>query len=250
MLSGIPLEALKRRAVVPDKLGTIDEVAAERILKEYDCAAPKMVAVVGTLDVEEAHKLKQSIESDAYARAELEKKYGIEPQKITILVLSMRLQYFYVAGNPLGIEYQIEYYRNIFADIRKVFSPNEANFIFKMHPKEENIYKSFEAMGVTLCDGDARTDELVCLSDLCVNNPHTTTNYYILGADVPSIFVNFSGINGFNLVAADFKINKVIEDRKEFVRLLADFKDGKLEKQYDNNRITFDSVKNIVHLLG
>ncbi len=251
MLSGVPLGALKRRAVVPDKLGAIDEVAAERILKEYDRAAPKMVSIVGTLDVEETHILKRRIESDAHARAELEKKYGIESGKINILVPSMRLQFFHLDGQPISEDYQIRYYERVFTAIRKVFSPEEANILFKLHPKEEDIYTSYTPLHVTVCGGvQASTDELMCLSELCVNNPWSSTNYYVLATSVPALFVNFSPIDGFNLAKDDYNIKEIVATEERFLELLEKFKEGILERQYDNNHIVLDSVKRIVELIG
>ncbi len=234
-----------RGVITPQKLGVIDKNARESIVRQFN-PPPTIVRVVGSIDVQDVRELKERLLRDGALKEELEKKYGVNDEKLNILVFSTL--FFSI---KYGHDEYNNYFGNIFKDIRNVFPPEKARIIFKTHPREDarDLQKLCEMFSVVACGGDSRADELACISDLCVSDPWTTANYYILGSNGPAIFVNFSDFQNLNVSAKDYHIKNVITDRKQFTEALQGFKEHKLEKQYDNSVTEFHARGRIIQFI-
>jgi len=221
-----------------DSIGMIDPRSA-RFFTEQG-GDPSKIHIVGTVDHQIASEARKKT-------AYLKEKYGVSSKRLNILVLSYRFHRAKLGRK--GSDYQIEYFRNIFSLIRSVYSENEANVLFKLHPAEENIYSSFEELGVGVCGDESETHELIGLSDLCITDPWTTANHYILGSGIPTIFVNLSSLTYLNSLKDYYNIRNITTRDEDFSSALQKFKAGELEKQYDNNEIDTKSIGSIVSFI-
>ena len=113
----------------------------------------------------------------------------------------------------------------------------------------QNIYESYKNLGIKLYVGQSKTDELLCLSDLCITEPQTSVNYMILASNTPAIFLNMHHRTDIDRLAPFFGIKHIVKKEDDFVNLLRQFKGGELPKQYDNSDIELKSVDNAVELI-
>lgn len=251
-LNGATYPASNGRAVTPRKLGAIDGVTLDDIMHEFN-PAPKEVRVVGTIEMQEVHDMRKRAFSDALFKEGIQKKYSINPQKITVLVLGFRLtRAIHIDGKrSLTEEEHIAHFKNIFVDIQNIFR-EKANIIFKMHPGDGNadMYESYKSLRVALHGDDVKTDELISVSDLCIIDPWTAANYLVLASGIPTICADFAPVQGRIAPKENFRIKKIIDTRKEFVRMLQDFRDGALEEQYDRRGIDAQSIEKIIRLIN
>ena len=232
---------------VPKKIGVFDEEEGSNgIGKYYD---PEIVHVVGTIDFQEISELKQKTETDYSFRKKMLNRYGLNENKIKILVILYRF-YLHDDAYKMAVEKYLEYYRQIFKTIRNVFPLEDAEIILKMHPGEKRIYESYKDLGVKIYHDESRTDELLCLSDLYIADPSTSVNYMLLASGIPAIFVNFSKLTHLNNLMKYFGIKKTIIKNDEFVESLKLFKKGMLEKQYDSDLVDTCSLDNTIRLIN
>jgi len=239
---------------IPKKIGVIDEEEGINGLgKGHD---PNIIHAIGSIDYQLVHELKQKVDRDTSYRRDLLGKYGLKEGKLKIMVTLFRYyRIYHYKEKRMSVEEHVAHYYEIFKKIREVFSEDEADIILKLHPSEysegkANIYESYKEFGVKLYLKGSVTDELLCLSDLYIGDPQSSVNYMLLASDVPALFINFSKLKSMNNLAPYFYIKHIIGDQNEFVSMLQCFKDGTLEKQYDNSNINFKAVDSLVKLIG
>lgn len=232
----------QERHVVPKKLGLFEGHMKRRFVTE-----PEIVRDVGNLDVQVSHELVYRIQSDVLFKKALQSKYAINSQKKNILVFSSR-----IFSSGLKRDEYASYYRNIFSSIRTIFSPNEAQILFKMHPKEDPnmIHVVCNEFNASLFYIEADPLELVCLSDLCISDAISSVNYYIFGSDTPAIFINLSQFTKLDIAKDGLKIKNVVHSRKHLEFLIKKFKTGCLEKQYHNTLIELQAREKIIELIN
>ena len=241
------------RAITPKKLGMIDEASMRQVINEFD-PVPEKVRIVGTLEMQEAYDLRKRVLRDASFRESLQKKYTINTQKTTIVVLGFRLTRA-ISGDGkrrLSEKDHVAYFRNIFADIWHVFPKEEVNILFKMHPGDGNahVYESYKFLGVSIYGDATRTDELVSVSELCIIDPWTAANYLISASGIPTICVDFAPVQGRVVPKEDFNIKEIVSTRDRFQKMLKNFKEGMLVRQYNNDDIDVRSADKIINLIN
>ncbi len=238
------------KTAIPKKIGVFDKIKKEYYIGEgFD---PKIIDIVGSIDFQLLYELRKRIDTDSRLRESLLEKYGLSKNKINIVVILYR---FYMAPDKkykMTIDEHVSHYYDLFKSIREVFSEEEANVLLKMHPTENRmpeLYHSYKELGVQLFYGDAKTDELVCLSDLYISEPASSVNYMVLGSNTPSIFVNLSEFEFLNNRAQYFNITHIATSREGFIRKLKEFKNGTLERQYNTDDIELRSIDKTVSFI-
>ncbi len=235
---------------IPKKIGVFSEKKAQDYLKkDYDS---KTIRVVGSIDFQLVHELKQKIDSNKVLREQLLKKYGLDQNRLKIMVVLHRF-YLDLGENRMTIAEHVSHHYEMFKIIHEVFAEENVHIILKMHPTENTmpeIYESYKQLGVKLYHGEAKTDELLCLADLYISEPASSVNYMVLASGTPAIFVNFSKAYFLNERMKYFYIKQIVSDQWDFRRLLLQFKHGTLEKQYDNTRINVRSVEAVIELIN
>lgn len=116
--------------------------------------------------------------------------------------------------------------------MRRVFSPDDAEIIFKMHPSEPNIYAEYEKQGVRIHGDEALPEELVAISDLYIADPATSANYMVIASGKPAIFVNATDLPTLNRAAKFYGVTHVATSIDEFSRMVEQFKSGTLPSTY------------------
>ena len=239
---------------VPQKIGVFDEEeAAEGLGKGYD---RRSITVVGSIDFQLTHEIKETIESNPAMKKALLEKYRLHDKKTKILVILFRFYRTPPEEEKMTVPEHVAHYYDIFKTMREVFPSEEADIFLKLHPSESsevkaNIYSSYEKdFEVKLFRGEAKTDELVCLADLYIGEPQTSVNYMLLGSGIPALFLNLSPRKSLNKLAQYFGIKHIVETKEDFKNTLFSFKNGTLPKQYDNSDVDMRSVDNVVALIN
>lgn len=216
-----------------EKIGVINQFSYN-VFKRKGVREEK-ITVVGYVNFDLAKKTLDLLNNNLKLRRERAKKYNIELDKKNIVVYSTPLH------GPFSQRQSIEYYYQIIKTIREVFSIEEADILFKLHPKEENIdlYSHFKNLGVKLYPGNTPNEELIYFSDLYIDH-WATTNFISLVMGKNSIFLNLVDFKYVDLYKEIFSIKKFISDKNEFKNLLIDFKNGQLVRQYTQNSIIND----------
>lgn len=238
-----------RTYAMPKKIGIFDiyEYTTGRLIP-YN---PQTVHVVGSPDFEIVDSLKKKVGNDPSFKELLLKKYGLSEQRPKIFVVPYR---FYalptLEEHKMSIAEQVAHYYEVFKTIRVVFSENEADVILKMHPSEAMIYESYKGLGVKIYHNESQTDELLCLSDLYIGDPASSVNNMVLASGIQAIFINFSKLQFLNSLMEYFHIKNIVMSKEEFIKKLFQFKQGELERQYDNAIIDRKSVAKTVKLIA
>lgn len=236
---------------IPKKVGVFYEGKKNDYI-EKGCR-PETIQVVDSFDLQLLHELKNKIDSQPAMKSELLKKYGLSGDKLKIMVIMHRFYLTADSRHRLTMAEQVAHYHELFKLIRSVFSEDEAEIFLKTHPTEIEIYqmyRPYEALGVKIFSGEAKTDELVCLADLYIAEPASSVNYMAVGAGLPAIFVNFSELKIINERANYFYINEVIGDTNKFIERLNQFKQGRLVDSYDRSMADFPSIVKTVDLIN
>ncbi|MBU1159915.1 hypothetical protein KKD04_01895 [Patescibacteria group bacterium] len=230
------------------KFGVFNEKAKEVFLvKGIDS---KKITIVGNANRQSIKELRERVFSDRRFRQSLIKKYQLDPNKKNILLLSTNF-YSGHAAVCMTPDEQVKYFREIIEAIQKFFPSNEANIIFSLHPRERNIYSSYENLGVKIVmvtEAKESIDELIALADLCIGHPGTTVNFTICASGVPAIFFNFTPLRFLDSYAKYYGVKYIVKEWDKFLSFLEKQKNNNLEKQYELYEDK-DSIKRIVNFI-
>jgi len=233
-------------AVIPRKIGLIDEL--QDVKRYADSYNPQSISIVGSADIQIAYDLKNHAESDILFKKNLYHKYSLDPRKATILVIPFRFHsHWYNSG--MREKEQSDHWLGIVKNIKAVYRQEELNLVIKIHPSDqERIYAPLRAEGIHVLK-NAFLEEVLAITDLCITDPFTTANYMVLGSNVHAIFINFSTLK-LETGMPYYHILRTVNDREEFIEMVRRFKQGALEKQYDNSSVEMRSIEKIVSFLG
>ncbi len=229
------------------RLGVIDGYA-RKVFLAFGWPAEK-ISIVGHADFELVRELKKRFEHDPAFSKALLGKYGLSQNKKHILVVS---NIFYAGHVSVFTDRagQIAYFRKIFEAIRKVVPEREADILFKLHPREGNIYQSCEELGIRVYGTEANIEELIVLSGLYIAHPMTAANFSILPSGVPAIFINFTPLTFLSDVTDYYHIHHVVSDWSEFGAMLHGWHNGFLSPQYDDAETHADALKQIIKFVS
>jgi len=190
--------------------------------------------VVGSLDVEFVRNLYQEIEASPTKKESLFQKYDLNSQKKNILLISTT---FHLEATTKFTDNagQILYFENVIQTIQKIFPKEKATIIFKIHPREQDIYsEKYQPYGVKVFGRESSVEELVILSDLYLAHPLTSVNFSASGVYKDSIFFNFSPYDFLDETGRNFGIKEIAKTETELENKLQQYKEGKLAKQYQD----------------
>ena len=230
-----------------DALGVVDWVAKEYFIRHGWRSAH--IQVVGLADFTLMRELVQHVASNSAERALLEKKYRLAPGKKRILVLSTP---FYTGARAVYLDRagQQEYFDKIFKDIRTVFEAEEADIIFKLHPREEHIYGDLSAAGVFIYHNEADLAELIALSDLYIAHPGSGANFVVRASGKPALFINFTPLLYMDVGKELYQLRSIVKTHEDFRAQLATYKAGTLPLQYDASQVDYHSLQKIVDFIS
>jgi hypothetical protein len=220
------------------KLGVINN-DSYKIYKDAGVPENKM-SIIGSLDFDQAVNAMKLFNSDVHAKNRALKKYGINPNKINVALYTTPFNAKDIT--ILNNEEQTELYYKIAETIRTVFKKDAADILLKIHPAENtNIYKPLEELGVKIYGKDTKNEEFIYFVDLYISSP-STSNYIPITMGKDAIFINFLKAPSILVdpIKEAYGIKKVISDKAEFIKLLNDFKLGKLQRQYTDEHIIRD----------
>lgn len=229
------------------QLGVIDEVSrASFIARGWRM---KNTSVVGSAYFTIAKEISQRFRSDARFRDEILARYGLSSERMRILVLSTP---FHRGSHAvfLSDDGQREYFKKIFDDIRDVFPSESADILFKLHPREPNIYGKAADLGMRIYHNEADTDELIVLSDLVITHPMTAANFIILASGTPALFINFTPLTYFDRGKEIYGLRNIITSHQELGNSLKFFHSKKLPPQYDAARIDTGALDKIIEFVA
>lgn len=230
------------------QLGVINEQAYEDF--KAHGIPPEKMSVVGYLDFEIARETQKNF-SKSGAKQLLEKHYGFDSNKKHIVIFSSpfhRSDLSFITPKD-----QFDYTEMLFKTIREFCSPEQYEILFKTHPSEKpELYLPLkEKYQVKFLDRNVVNAEVVFLSDLYIATS-STTNFtpILMGKD--ALFLNFHKLIMVSATKKYFGIKQFIEDPAEFRRLISEFRQGRLEKQYEvrSDIFTDDSLKKIISWIG
>ena len=230
-----------------DTLGVVDAAAKEYFIRHGWRNAH--IQVVGLADFTLMRELVQHVASNSAERALLEKKYRLAPGKKRILVLSTP---FYTGARAVYLDRagQQEYFDKIFKDIRTVFEAEEADIIFKLHPREEHIYGDLSAAGVFIYHNEADLAELIALSDLYIAHPGSGANFVVRASGKPALFINFTPLLYMDVGKELYQLRSIVKTHEDFRAQLATYKAGTLPLQYDASQVDHHSLQKIVDFIS
>jgi hypothetical protein len=241
--------------VMPRRVGAIDEKAAEGYKNRLGFD-PGTIRIVGLADFQIVSELKREVATDSARRASLFEKYILSATKQHILVFA---QAHHLRGPIHGVQVtkaaQVSHYRSVIEDVRSVFPATHVEIILKLHPSDDyRTYTEYQELGVKIFGDEAVSEELICLSDLCVSIPWSSVNYSIVASATPAIFANFSKdplLQERNTPAVKYYGgHHVVTTPDEFITLLKQFKAGHLKMQYDGGRFDTHSLDHIIEFIG
>ncbi len=230
------------------KIGVFDEYSKEVFIAKG--AEPDKISIVGNADFQIIQELRKKVQSDLLFRGQLARKYHLDERKKTILVIST-VFYSGHAAVCMTPEEQVGYFRSIIEAIRKIFPEEDANIIFKLHPRDENIYSSYADLGVRVIGPEAQNEELIALSDIYISHPGTTLNFLLRASGVPAIFINFTPLDFLNEFGLKFYgIKHIAKNPEEFLQCLRQLKNNKLPFQYGTENIDRNAAERIINFLA
>ena len=226
------------------KFGVINQDAF-LIMKKLGIKEAKM-SIVGYLDFALAEKAAEQF-SESQAKQNLALKYNLNLNKKNIIIYSSSFNA--KDAKLFSNEEQIAYYKEIIKTIREVFSEQEANILFKIHPSESiDFYKSLEQYGVKIYGKEVKNEELILLSDLYIAH-YSTTNFTAMILQKPAIFLNLLKAEAVEITRELFGIKEYVKEKEKFKQLLSDFKNNRLQAQYElsDNIYTANSLEKILN---
>lgn len=226
------------------KFGVINEQAKEFFVK-HDIPSEKM-QVVGFIDFHLSEKLMKDTNLDISKKNILAKDLEIDLTKKNVIFYSTPFN-----RKDIGIlsdEDQYKMTEITVGTIREICPFDKFEIIFKPHPTENHLqYASLSKYNVKFTNPLGDNNKLIYLSDLYIAGV-STTNFIPLVMDKDAIFVNLAKLKQIESARSFFGIKKFVTEKTDLVNLLIDFKNGKLEKQYDSSDkiITCDSLNKIL----
>lgn len=227
-----------------ERLGVVDSYARDLFMRRG--WKSETISIVGHADFTLIRELIGRVHTDALYRKKLIDSYGLAEGDIHILLIStaFHIGHWTVFTDAKG---QVEYYAAVCENIRSVFP--RAHILFKMHPRETNVYRSLEGAGVRVFGNDASMEELLGLSDLCVSHPITAANFTITASGVPSIFIDFTPLPLMAEGKALYQLRDIAKTHEAFLEKLCALKDGALPLQYERSAALDDSLSRIIKFL-
>lgn len=220
------------------------------ILKKAGIKEEKM-AIVGSMDFVQAEKIQEELFKDSLLREKTAQKYGLDLAKKNIIIFSSPFNTKDIC--LLSDQEQLTYFQKIAHCVREVFNPKGADILLKIHPAENlTTYQSLKALGVKLFDKFANNEELIALSSLYIATC-TTTNYIAIAMNKEAIFINLLELERIECVKPSFGIKKFVHNEEELKKLLRDFKNNCLERQYEippEDIYTKNSLQKIINWIG
>lgn len=220
------------------KLGVINQHAYQ-IYKEAGVNENKMT-IIGSMDFDSTINMLHAIEANPELKSKIKKKYSVDDSRINIALYS-------IPFNTKDVTFftkreQMKHFYGIALAIREIFPEEGANILLKIHPAENiETYKPLEFLGVKVYGKDTINEELIYFVDLFISYP-STSNYVPIIMNKDAIFINllkFSKAIGEG-DKASYGIKKIVYNKREFKKLLKEFKQGKLKKQYTADHIIAD----------
>lgn len=241
--AGILLAHSRMRHV--DRLGVIDRFGADYFAQnDWDRAR---MATVGFFDWSMLRDMRVRISHDAVFRTSLERLYGLAPGRRRVLILST----IFYAGHAMlsmSANEQVSYFGSICDDIAAAYP--DADILFKLHPRDKEIYGPLERKGVRLLKTEANVEELIMLSDLYIAHPLTAANFSVIGSGVPALFINFTTLSLLDMGYELYGLARIIKDRAQFRDALAEAAAGRLPLQYDETRADPQSREKILRFVS
>lgn len=204
-----------------------------------DAGVPEQkMTVVGYIDFDTAKKTFETLNNNPGFKRKIAKKYNINLNKKNIIIYSSP---FYIKDiTILSPNQQLKHFYEIIKIVRKIFDKETTDILFKIHPVEKiDLYQPLKKIGVKLYDKNAINEELVALSDLYIGY-FSTSNVIPIVMQKDCIFINLIEFKHMELLKEGYSIKKFISDKNEFKKLLIDFKNNKLVKQYTKDSVIDD----------
>ena len=230
------------------KFGVINRQAYDYFVQN---GVPKeKLSIAGYLDYYFAEKVKQDFGRNERGREAAARRLLINMQKKQIVFFSSPYN-----GKDIRVltdEGQYNFTEALVKAIRAVFPAETHDIRVKIHPTENiELYRPLSKWGVTLYDKHTNNYELIYFADLYIAGG-TTTNFIPLVMDKDAIFVNFLKHPIIESTKKVFNIRHFVTDYPTFTKLLTDFKNGTLAKQYyDVGGVTTpDSLNKILEWIG
>lgn len=238
----------------PKKVGVIGKEGVEIFHTRFGFD-PSTITVVGNAEYQRVSELKTRVIEDSLYRQTLLQKYGLDPKKKRILIMSVwyehhgavRPAHMYSDGDT---KTQIAYYERIIQAIRRVCSEQDYDVLFKLHPAEKNIYESYRQFGALFFGDESISEELLVLSDLYIADPCTSANYMVVASGVPALFVNAEALPALNKCTLFYPMKRIIKNWEELDKALLAFKKGTLDAGYDESAIDKHSIDRIMEFIG
>ncbi len=231
-----------------DKFGVINQQAFDYFASQ---GVPRgKMTVVGYLDFHAATALKQRLDTNESARAEVAGRLGIDQTKKNIVIFSSAYNSNVV--HVLDDAGQLSFYENIVEMIRESCPVEQYAISLKIHPIENiSLYEPLKKQGIKIYDKFTDNAELIYFSDLYVADS-TTVNFVPVLMNKHALFVNFLQLPLIEASREYFGIKKYITNKDEFRALVAAYADGRLEPQYnpDTRIFTKDSLSKTVAWVG
>lgn len=230
------------------KFGVINQ-QAYNLYKKWG-VKPEKMSIIGYLDFDLAQKTKEEFDNNPAIREKTAQKYNIDLSKQNIAIFSTPFDRRDI--KILSQQEQLAYFGKIIKTIREVFSPDEADILFKIHPGEDfAFYQPLRQCGVKLYDKYTVNRELIYFADLYITH-HSTTSFIPIRMHKEAIFVNFCQLAWIESAKKYLGVKKFISDPAEFKKMLIDFKNHCLEKQYIHQPEIFteNSIEKMVNWIG
>lgn len=231
-----------------EKFGVINKNNLDR-LALFGVPKKKM-SIVGYMDFHLTETTKNTLDRDRGKKAEIAEQLGIDLAKKNIIIFSS--SYNSDVVRTMNDSEQLNFYWNIVDLIYQICPSNHFQISLKIHPRENiALYKPLIEAGVKLYDKHTDNFQLIYFSDLYIADS-TTANFIPIIMDKNAIFINFARLELIEKSKTDFLIRQFVTDKFEFKNLLMDFKNNKLEKQYDFNEniLTKNSLVKILEWIG
>ncbi len=197
----------------------------------------RKITVVGYLDFFLAEKMSKDLAKDAGPREKLARIHGFDMHKKNIIVFSS--PYNTKDVTFLSDEEQYRYVESIFTGLWSVLPKDQYDFHLKIHPAEDkNLYRHLASRGVKIYGKETNNFEIIGISDLYIADS-TTTNFIPIIMNKDSIFVNFLKLEMVDMAKESYGIHAFVHTLHEFEKLVIDWREGRLEKQYTQDEYIY-----------